>query len=42
MWRNEKNGRLKSLGNFATMGIYKGLSKMSFKKAVNVAQIVKV
>jgi len=33
--RNEKNGRLKSLGNFATMGIYKGLSKMSFKKAVN-------
>jgi len=24
------------------MGIYKGLSKMSFKKAVNVAQIVKV
>jgi len=42
MRRNEKNERLKSLGNFATMGVCKGLSKMSFKKVVNVAQIVKV
>jgi hypothetical protein len=40
--RNEKNERLKPLGNFATMRVYKGLSKMSFKKVVNVAQIVKV
>jgi hypothetical protein len=41
-WRNEKNERLKPLGNFATMRVCKGLSKMSFKKAVKVAQIVKV
>jgi hypothetical protein len=30
--RNEKNERLKPLGNFATMRVCKGLSKMSFKK----------
>jgi len=40
--RNEKNERLKPLGNFATMRVCKGLSKMSFKKAVKVAQSVKV
>jgi hypothetical protein len=40
--RNEKNERLKPLENFATMRVCKGLSKMSFKKAVKVAQIVKV
>jgi hypothetical protein len=41
-WRNEKNERLKPLENFATMRVCKGLSKMSFKKAVKVAKIVKV
>jgi hypothetical protein len=40
--RNEKNERLKPLENFATMRVCKGLSKMSFKKAVKVAQIIKV
>jgi hypothetical protein len=39
---NEKNERLKPLESFVTMQACKGLSKMSFKKAVKVAQSVKV
>jgi len=39
--RNEKNERLKPLENYATMVVCKGLSKMSFKKVVKVAQSVK-
>ena len=42
MWRNEKNERLKTLENYDTMVVCKGLSKMSFKKVVKVAQSVKV
>lgn len=42
LWRNEKNERLKLQENFVNMVICKGLSKMSFKKVVNVAQSVKV
>jgi hypothetical protein len=40
--RNEKNERLKPQENFVNMVICKGLSKMSFKKVVKVAQSVKV
>jgi len=39
--RNEKNERLKPLENYVTMVVCKGLSKMSFKKVVKVAQSVK-
>ena len=42
LWRNEKNERLKPLGNFATMQVCKGLSKMSFKKALKSARSAKV
>jgi len=40
--RKEKNERLKLQENFVNMVICKGLSRMSFKKVVKVAQSVKV
>jgi hypothetical protein len=42
MRRNEKFGRLKPLGNFATMGVYKMFFKMDCKKALRSAQSVKI
>jgi len=40
--RNEKNEWMKPSENLATMVVCKGLSKMSFKKAVKAAQSVKI
>jgi hypothetical protein len=40
--RNEKNGRLKTSENFATMRVCKRFFKMDCKKAPRSAQIVKI
>jgi len=40
--RNEKNGLLKTLANFDTIGLKEGFFKMDCKKAVKRVQSVKV
>ena len=42
MWRNEKNGRLKTLAKFDTIGLKEGFFKMDCKKEVKYAPSVKV
>ena len=41
-WRNEKNGRLKTLAKFDTIGLKEGFFKMDCKKEVKYAPSVKV
>jgi len=42
MRRNEKNGRLKTLAKFDTIGLKEGFFKMDCKKEVKYAPSVKV